>query len=180
MDNSVILTWIGALGGWSWAVLGAVLLGLELLIPGIFLFWFGLAALALAVQIALIPVPWQAQIVLFLVYSGLLILLARRLDRKDKNANNTDAPDLNARNKALVGRVATLAAPIKDGFGEVRLDDTIWRVKGPDTPAGRQVRVSDFSGALLTVEVITEAGDGEEGRKDADVDNDGGGDGGGE
>jgi len=33
----------------------------------------------------------------------------------------------------------------------VRVDDTIWRVAGPDTPAGSRVRVVRADGASLTV-----------------------------
>ena len=32
------------LGGWAWLIFGAILLGLELLLPGFFLIWFGVAA----------------------------------------------------------------------------------------------------------------------------------------
>ena len=35
------------LGPWSWIVLGLVLAGLELLAPGVFLIWLGLAAVLL-------------------------------------------------------------------------------------------------------------------------------------
>ena len=41
--------------------------------------------------------------------------------------------------------------PIVDGFGTVRIDDTIWRVAGPDAPAGSRVRVIQADGANLTV-----------------------------
>ena len=41
----------------------------------------------------------------------------------------------------LVGRIATLTEPINDGRGRVRIGDTMWRVAGPDLPAGAQVRV---------------------------------------
>ena len=34
-----------SLGTWNWLIFGLVLMGLELLAPGVFLFWLGLAAL---------------------------------------------------------------------------------------------------------------------------------------
>jgi membrane protein implicated in regulation of membrane protease activity len=34
------------LGPWLWIIAGLILLGLELLAPGVLLIWFGLAALA--------------------------------------------------------------------------------------------------------------------------------------
>ena len=38
-----------------------------------------------------------------------------------------------------------------DGSGTVRVDDTIWRVAGPDAPAGSRVKVVQADGANLTV-----------------------------
>jgi inner membrane protein len=66
-------------------------------------------------------------------------------------AVSRDNPFLNRRADALVGRVFTLEKPIIDGSGTVRIDDTVWRVAGPDTPAGSRVRVVKADGASLTV-----------------------------
>ena len=58
---------IGA--AWVWALLGLALAVGEALAPGIFLIWFGLAALATAALVAVIapacPVPWPIQLLLF-------------------------------------------------------------------------------------------------------------------
>jgi membrane protein implicated in regulation of membrane protease activity len=51
----------------------------------------------------------------------------------------------------MIGRVFTLEKPIIDGAGTVRIDDTVWRVAGPDTPAGSRVRIVRADGASLTV-----------------------------
>ena len=61
-------------------------------------------------------------------------------------------PFLNRRADALVGRVFTLEKPIVDGVGTVRIDDTVWRVSGPDCPAGSRVKVVRADGASLAVE----------------------------
>jgi membrane protein implicated in regulation of membrane protease activity len=47
--------------------------------------------------------------------------------------------------------VFTLEKPIIDGSGTIRVDDTIWRVTGPDVPAGSRVRIVQADGASLTV-----------------------------
>jgi inner membrane protein len=64
----------------------------------------------------------------------------------------SEAPMLNRRNQALIGRVFTLEKPIVDGIGTVRIDDTVWRVNGPDRPSGSRVRVTRADGATLAVE----------------------------
>jgi membrane protein implicated in regulation of membrane protease activity len=48
--------------------------------------------------------------------------------------------------------VFTLDKPIVDGVGTIRIDDTVWRVSGPDCPAGSRVKISRADGADLMVE----------------------------
>jgi inner membrane protein len=44
-----------------------------------------------------------------------------------------------------------LEEPIVQGVGRVRIDDSVWRIAGPDLPAGAKVRVETADGALLKV-----------------------------
>ena len=81
--------------------------------------------------------PWQAQLIAFAVLSLASIPLWRRFARRVEKPG--DQPFLNRRADAFVGRVFTLEKPIVDGAGTVRIDDTIWRVAGPDMP-GRHPR----------------------------------------
>ena len=78
--------------------------------------------------------------------------LWRRIARNSSAVSKSN-PFLNKRADALVGRVFTLEKPIIDGAGTVRIDDTIWRVAGPDAPAGSRVRIVQADGASLTVAV---------------------------
>ena len=69
-----------------------------------------------------------------------------------RSVGGTDRqPFLNRRDGGYVGRVFTLDKPIVDGVGTVRIDDTVWRVTGPDMPAGKRVRVEHADGAMLHV-----------------------------
>jgi inner membrane protein len=138
------------LGTWNWLVFGFILMALELAAPGVFLFWFGLAALLVGlVSFALHP-SWQSQLLMFAVFAVAAVPLWRRLSRSNREASQSN-PYLNRRAAALVGRVFTLEKPIIDGSGTVRVDDTIWRVAGPDAPAGSRVKVVQADGANLTV-----------------------------
>jgi membrane protein implicated in regulation of membrane protease activity len=141
------------LGPWSWWVAGFVLLTAEMVVPGFFLVWIGLAALAVGALSLLFWDSafwvWELQAVLFAVLAVAATLVGRRLTlRNDK----TDEPFLNQRGASLIGRTATLAEPIREGRGRIRLDDTFWQVMGPDLPAGTQVRVVASNGRDLTVE----------------------------
>jgi len=144
---------VGELGPWSWWVAGLVLLAAELVAPGFFLVWIGLAALSVGALSLLFWDTafwiWQFQAILFAAFAVVSALIGRRLTLR---SSKTDEPFLNQRGASLVGRTATLHEPIREGRGRIRLDDTTWRVMGPDLPAGTQVRVVSSNGRDLTVE----------------------------
>jgi inner membrane protein len=90
---------------------------------------------------------------MFAIFATAAVPLWRRLARP-RTVSDADSPFLNKRADALVGRVFTLEKPIVDGAGTVRIDDTIWRVAGPDAPAGSRVRIVQADGARLTVAAV--------------------------
>ncbi|MGD9767550.1 MAG: NfeD family protein [Pseudolabrys sp.] len=138
-----------SLGGWSWIVAGLALLILEVLAPGAFMMWLGLAALIVGIVSLTIDWSWQAQFVVFALLSVASIPLWRRFGRAV--GPRSDQPFLNRRADALVGHSYVLDQPIVDGTGRLRVDDTLWQVHGPDVPAGTRVRVTAADGATLTV-----------------------------
>ena len=140
----------GTLGTWNWLIFGFVLMALELAAPGVFLFWFGLAALLVGLVSFVLHPSWQTQLLMFAMFALIAVPIWRRLAKSQREAS-ASSPFLNRRAAALVGREFTLERPIVDGFGTVRIDDTIWRVAGPDAPAGSRVRVVQADGANLTV-----------------------------
>jgi hypothetical protein len=139
------------LGPWTWIVLGLVLMGLELIAPGVFLLWLGLAAVATGLLDWAFDLSWQAALLAFAILSVASVLLGRALTRHPDEEDETHAA-LNRRGHALVGRVFTLETPIADGAGRIRVDDSSWRVVGPAAPAGASVRVVRVEGATLVVE----------------------------
>lgn len=146
---SLVESTIAALGPWSWFVLGLFLLGLEILAPGTIFLWFGLSALVVGVVSLLFDFAWQVDVGLFLVLSLASLLIGRRLMRN--LASEKGDPGLNQRGSRYIGREFTLAAPLNEGAGKLSIDDTIWRITGPDLPAGTKVRVDLIDGARLVV-----------------------------
>jgi membrane protein implicated in regulation of membrane protease activity len=145
------------LGPWNWMVLGFALLALEILVPGVFLLWIGVAALltgALSLQLWNVPFwTWEVQVLVFLALSLVAAFAGKKV--MGRRADDSDQPLLNRRAEQFVGRFATLAEPIANGRGRLRLDDTVWRVTGPDLPAGTKVRVAGVGASEL--ELIVEA-----------------------
>lgn len=136
-------------GAWSWIVAGLVLLGLELFVPGGVLVWLGAAALVTGLGALFINIFWPLQFVVF----GVLALVSIWLWLKFRGPGvASDRPFLNQRANRFIGQEAVLEEPISEGFGRLSLDDTVWRVQGPDLAAGSRVRIIEADGALLKVE----------------------------
>jgi inner membrane protein len=144
------------LGPWNWMALGLVLLALEIMVPGIFLLWIGIAAIIVGSLTLMIGGAafwtWQLQIVLFLILSLVSAYIGKKVMAKGDDVS--DEPFLNQRAEQLVGRTATLAEPISDGRGRIKLGDTQWRVNGPDLPVGTKVKVVSTDGSELSVEAF--------------------------
>jgi inner membrane protein len=150
MDGSVIWSWITAMGGWIWFVVAAVFFLLELMSPGVFMLWLGIAAILIGIISLATVLTWQAQLIIFAVLSIACIPAYRYFARKVEKP--VDRPFLNRRAEGYVGRVFTLDKPIVDGVGTIRIEDTVWRVNGPSLPAGSRVKVARAEGAELEVE----------------------------
>jgi membrane protein implicated in regulation of membrane protease activity len=137
-------------GFWLWWILAAILLVLELLLPGVFLVWIGLAAFATGLCVLLGDFPWQGQVALFAVLSVLSVLLGRYWFGRSVA---DDTLNLNRRHQSYVGRRYRLDVPIVDGRGRLRIDDAYWQITGPDAPAGAWVKVVRTDGLDLVVEL---------------------------
>jgi len=148
--QSPLISWIVSLGGWNWFILAAVLFVIETLAPGAFMMWLGLAAILVGVISLAIDWSWQAQLIAFAVFSVAAVPLWRRYARNVQQP--AEQPFLNRRAEGFVGRSFTLDKPIVGGVGAIRIDDTVWRVLGPDCPAGSRIRVARIDGANLVVE----------------------------
>ena len=140
-----------SLGAWAWIILGVLLIGVELLAPGAFFLWLGLAAIATGLIDAVLDLSWQASSLLFALLCVAAVFLGRAVTRS-KTQDEPQAETLNRRGQSLVGRVFTLETPIKDGEGRIRVDDSSWRVTGADRFAGAKVRVVRIEGSTLVVD----------------------------
>lgn len=142
--------WLQSISAWHWLVLAVVLVILETLSPGVFFLWLGIAAGLVGLLLGLWPgIDWPFQLLLFACFSLLSLLVSRRYFRRFPIA--TDEPRLNRRGEQYLGRTFTLSAPILNGVGRIRVDDTTWKIAGPDCPAGSRVRVNGVDGMVLQV-----------------------------
>jgi len=143
--------WLDQIEFWWWWALAALLLAVEILAPGFFFLWFASSAAVVGFVLLLAPdLSWGLQFILFAVLGVVALVVGRRLFKRPPP--ESDHPTLNRRGLAYVGRQLTLSEPIRDGIGWAKVDDSRWRIAGPDLPAGTQVRVVGCRGATLQVE----------------------------
>lgn len=149
--------WLAHNAVWAWVILGLALLLLEIVLPGIFLVWFGAASLATALLVQLLaplsPVfgLWQDQLILFIILSIALILKAHKYFVRGKRHKT---PFMNEKTAALLGQTFPLRTAIDDNGGTIRAHDTVWRVKGKNLPQGSLVRLKSFHAGVFTVEEV--------------------------
>jgi len=135
---------------WNWWVFALVLIIVEVLVAGTFFLWMGISAGIVGLVLYLFPgLDWQVQLSLFAVFSVISIIVSRLWLAKHARAEPPST--LNRRGSQYVGRPFTLSEPIVNGIGRLNVDDTIWRISGPDMESGAQIIVEGLEGTILLV-----------------------------
>ncbi|MEM1370623.1 MAG: NfeD family protein [Pseudomonadota bacterium] len=156
---AAIIELFGSTGAWNWIILAVLLLVLETLIPGVYFVWFGSAAMVVGTTVLMLDAfapsaaeyaTWQLQTISFALMAIGSIFAFRRF--ADTDMAPSDLPNLNVRGQQYVGRRFEVVEEIADGRGKIRVGDTLWAVRGPDTPIGTVVKVTGVQGTVLEVE----------------------------
>jgi inner membrane protein len=143
MDNLV--------DNYGWWLLALVLIAVEMVAPGYFMLWIGIAAGVMGLVMLVAPgLSALVQALLFgalsiaacLVYWKFIRPLAEQRD---------DQPLLNRRGERMIGRRVIVVEAIVNGRGKVTVGDGQWLAEGPDSSVGAEVQVASVSGTTLTV-----------------------------
>ncbi len=137
---------------WIWLVIGLALALLEMLVPGVYLIWLAMAALAIAVLAFVSAPPLALQVIAWVSLSLIFAFSARRWLR-DRPIVSSD-PLLNNRAGRLVGETALVTQAIDSGTGRVKVGDSEWTARGEDAEAGARVRIVGARGTELLVEPV--------------------------
>jgi membrane protein implicated in regulation of membrane protease activity len=135
-----------------WWILALLLIAGEVLLPGYFMLWIGLAAAAMGVALWFVPaLGVLPQAVLFALLSfAACVAYARWLrPRLERRAPGDER--LNRRGEQMIGQRYELIEPIVNGRGKARVGDGQWLVSGPDLPLGSTVEVVAVEGTTLQV-----------------------------
>jgi inner membrane protein len=137
---------------WFWLSLGLILGVAEMVAPGFFLMWLGLAAIIVGVLDYFLPIAIPFQVAMFAILSVLTVFAGKKF-LADNPIESTD-PKLNDRGARLTGEIVTVVEAIADGNGRVKVGDSVWSARGADAGVGARVRVTGADGAVLLVEAI--------------------------
>ena len=137
---------------WFWLSLGLILGAAEMVAPGFFLMWLGLAAIIVGILDYFLPITVAYQVAMFAILSVLTVFAGKKF--LADNPIETDDPKLNDRGARLTGEIVTVVEAIADGQGRVKVGDTVWAARGSDAATGARVRVTGADGAVLLVEKI--------------------------
>ena len=133
----------------GWLSIGVVLCIAELLVPGVFLMWLGIAALLTGLAVFILPIPLAAQLLMFALLSVATVYAGRRWSSSDDIPS--DDPMLNDRLARLVGEPVVVEEAIIGGRGRVRVGDGVWPASGADAAAGTRLTVTGAANGTLIV-----------------------------
>jgi inner membrane protein len=146
--------WLDQIEFWHWLIASVVMIIIEMVLPAAYFLWMGISAFVVGLLLYVVPgIPVLIQVVVFGVLSVISLYMYKR--HQKMNPEEKDEPNLNRRGAQYIGRSFTLEEAIVNGVGKVKVDDTIWKVKGIDMPAGIRVRVMSVEGTVFNVETET-------------------------
>jgi membrane protein implicated in regulation of membrane protease activity len=145
-----IITWMNANADWLWLSVGVGLLIGEMLIPGIYMLWIGLASLATGALVWLIPgFEFELQGMAFTSISILLVFLAHRYFYTNTDMQKDNGENRHGQNH--VGKTYIVVNAIENGRGHIKVGDTRWLAEGNDAPVGAKVLVEAIEGTVMKV-----------------------------
>lgn len=112
----------------NWIIVGLALSLLELIVPGVYLIWFGFAAFVVGIGVYFIPMELTTQLIVFAIASGIFAVIGVAVYRYVFNKAQVPAEYKNLNNTAeqYVGLLVTVAEDAADNRTKVKIGDTYW------------------------------------------------------
>lgn len=147
-----------------WALIGVVCIGLELMLPGFVIFFFGVGALATAL-LSLIPfVSDQVwiQVIAFIAFSVSTLVFFRRRFRRFFSGTVFDERKDAAKDEAIGDWATVVETASVTVDGRIRHKGTTWkaRTRSGEAMAGTQARILAREGMTYIIEAAVPTGSG--------------------
>ncbi|PVX39813.1 hypothetical protein C8D76_10414 [Pasteurella langaaensis DSM 22999] len=148
------MEWLSTWDVWHWLMLGFGLLIAEIIVPGIFLLWWGLSALVVAGLMALFPaLSFSTLSFIFAILAIFLSLIWWKYQR-NRDYLDDQKTALNQRDHAMIGAKGIVEEVSANGIGRGRFGDTTWRIKGERLQIGDTIQVQSVQGITLNVKNV--------------------------
>lgn len=112
----------------NWVIAGLALSLLELIVPGVYLIWFGFAAFVVSIAVYFMPLEFTTQLIVFAIASGIFAVIGVAVYRYifSKAQVPAEYKNLNNTAKQYVGQLVTVAEDTADNRTKVKIGDTYW------------------------------------------------------
>lgn len=112
----------------NWIIAGLALSLLELIVPGVYLIWFGFAAFVVGIAVYFLPIELTTQLIVFAIASGIFAVIGVAVYRYVFSKAQVPAEYKNLNNTAeqYVGQLVTVAEDAEDNRTKVKIGDTYW------------------------------------------------------
>ena len=148
-----LFSFLGSWGVWGWMTFGLILMIIELFIPGTFIIWFGLGAVATGIICACVPLSVSGQIAVFALCSAISVFFGFFVYKRIFGANKDVGQQDKIGAQKYIGQSFKVVEAIEEGKGKIAVGDTVWLAKSSrDIAKGRRVKVVDVKGTILIVE----------------------------
>lgn len=142
-----------------WAMIGVMLLIMEVFMPGLIVFFFGVGALVVAVVCAIWHVEINTQLILFIITSVILLVALRRWLKGVFMGFTSNSQDSEKNTQDFVGKkvvVVQTISPIQPGI--VELNGTNWKAAAETAiAAGAVVEIVGNDNLTLLVKPVKQA-----------------------
>lgn len=142
-----------------WAMIGVMLLIMEVFMPGLIVFFFGVGALVVAIFCSIWHIEINTQLILFIVTSVVLLVALRRWLKGVFMGFTSNSQDSEKNTQDFVGKkvvVVQTISPIQPGI--VELNGTNWKATAETAiAAGAVVEIVGNDNLTLLVKPVKQA-----------------------
>ncbi|MFZ7305306.1 NfeD family protein [Avibacterium avium] len=148
------MEWLATWSVWHWLILGFGLLIAEILIPGVFLLWWGLAAIIIAGVMALFVTLSLTSLVIGYAILAIILSFSWWKYQHGKDLQDQSYTSLNQRDHAMLGTKGIVQEINENGIGRGHFGDTTWRIQGKHLQVGDAIEVYNVEGITLFVKKV--------------------------
>ena len=149
-----ILDWMMGDAHWLWWSAGVLLLAGEMILPGVYLLWIGLAAAATGFAAWMMPgLGFEGHGLIFAALAAISVYLGNQYFYR-KRVEEPAEQEVNTRGAKHIGKTYVVAEVFENGKGHVTVGDSRWLAEGPNAEVGDKVRVIAVEGTVLMVEAV--------------------------